>query len=134
MLREQRRDAERELRAFSQKLTTRDMIENPLPDVIRMLEDQDHGQDADVLRSVATAMKARDRWAAFVPLSQKTRIALLVLEAWNLGVIGVSLIGFNYVGLLTRWTWFSCALVAVATGTVLVPLWCVWVWTRGVEQ
>jgi len=129
MLREQRRDPERELRASAAKLTTRDMIENPLPDVVSMI-DQEPGTD----RLVAAAMEARDRWAAFVPRSQKTRIALLVLEAWNLGVIGVSLIGFNYVPILARAPWFSSILVAVATGTVLVPLWCVWVWTRGVEH
>jgi len=79
------------------------------------------------------AVRALDHWRALAPRQDRTRLALIVLEGWNLVVIGMSLIGFNYVPILARAPWFSWALLVVATGTVLVPLWCVWVWTKRVE-
>ncbi len=75
-----------------------------------------------------------DYWRALAPRQDRTRRALIVLEAWNLGVIGLSLIGFNFVPTLARVPWFSSALVVVATGTVFIPLWCVWVWTTRVRE
>jgi hypothetical protein len=137
MLREQRQTAERELRGLAH-------ANSILRDVAFWLPVEQIVQHLDTERKKFTntepnktdfgaVVKALDTWRAFVPRQDRTRRALLVLEAWNLGVIGVSLIGFNYVPILARASWFSCALLVVATGTVLVPLWCVWVWTKRVE-
>jgi len=45
-----------------------------------------------------------------------------------------SLIGFNYVSTPATGQWSPCALWLVAVGTVAGPLWCVGVWTEGVEK
>ena len=55
--------------------------------------------------------------------------ALWAFAAWNLRIIGVSLIGFNYVEWLTTWAGAFWALWAVALGTVAVTGWCVFAWT-----
>ncbi len=130
MLRDQRRDAERELRARSEGLTSRDTLVVPFDEVLEAVRNPRDEKHPNVPR----AREALKHWKAFEPLQARTRRALLVLEAWNLGVIGVSLIGFNYVPILARAPWFSYALLVVATGTIFIPLWCVWVWTKGVEE
>ena len=132
VLRDQRRDAEHDLRMRTHQVIGQDMFVIPIEHVLQRLERERVQQPTHDLIGAAVASKGR--WQALVPLQDRTRRALLVLEAWNLGVIGVSLIGFNYVPILARAAWFSYALLVVATGTVLVPLWCVWVWTKRVEQ
>ena len=130
MLREQRIDAEREFQEWTHRLTNTDMLGLPFEEVRRAL--------ADYPRTISLYFKkatdAQSKCEAFVPLLHRTRLALLVLEAWNLAIIGVALIGFNYVPALARAPWFSCALVVVAVVTALVPFGCVIVWTRGVEK
>lgn len=85
-------------------------------------------------RSLPAAVVARVYWAAFMPQLRRARSALLLLEGWNLLIILISLIGFNYVPALSRASWFFCALMVVALVTALVPFWCVIVWTKGVEK
>ena len=58
--------------------------------------------------------------------------ALLIFEAWNLLVIGASLVGFNYMPLLVSSPYItSWALWAAAIGTVGVTGFGVYAWTRG---
>lgn len=132
MLREQRQGEEREFRTRTQILTAKDMIQVPISVVIKTLEEEDFGPY--IGKSVEAAKEARDQWKRFVPRIKQARTTLIVLELWNLVIIGVALIGFNYVPALTRASWFSYALLVVALGTVLVPIWCVIVWTRGAEE
>ena len=134
MLRDQRRDAERELRTSSEGIVTRDMHAISIREVLEAIDDE--ASQIITLRhyNFERATKARGRWEAFPRLLLRARSALISLEVWNLCVIGVSLIGFNYVPTLAGASWFSCALWVAALGTVLVTLWCVVVWTEGVER
>jgi len=59
-----------------------------------------------------------------------SRRALIILEVWNLGVIGASIVGFNYVEHLSIWAGTFWALWVVALGTVGVTAWSVFAWTR----
>jgi hypothetical protein len=74
---------------------------------------------------------AEARWTAFNPLLASSRIALFIFEAWNLLVIGVSVVGFNYVPVLMFTPWAFWSLWAAAVGTVGVTGYCVYAWTRG---
>jgi len=80
---------------------------------------------------VAAARRALDDWRAFPRTIQRSRNGLMVFETWNLLVIGVSLVGFNYVPLLVSSPWTFWALWAAAVGTVGVTGYCVYAWTRG---
>lgn len=80
---------------------------------------------------VAAARAALDDWHAFPPTIQWSRNGLIVFEAWNLLLIGVSLVGFNYVPLLMSWPGTFWSLWAAAVGTVGVTGYCVYAWTRG---
>jgi hypothetical protein len=134
MLRDGRKTAEHDFRGMAGQAGTtgRDVaFWLPAEQIAQGIEEERRRSPENA--TVVAAGRSLDAWRAFVPLRDRTRRALLVLEAWNLGVIGVSLIGFNYVPILARAPWFSCALLVVATGTVFIPLWCVWVWTKKVE-
>ncbi len=67
---------------------------------------------------------------ALVPRLQSGRCALIVFEGWNLLVIGLSLVGFNYIPLLVSSPWTFWALWVAALGTVAVTAYCVFVWTQ----
>ena len=134
LLRDGQNEAERNLRSMAAGMRMATPETAPWLPIEQLTQDfeKERGK-ASTNASSLVAVRAIDAWRAFVPFQDRTRRALLVLEAWNLGVIGVSLIGFNYVPMLARAPWFSYALLTVATGTVLIPLWCVWVWTKRVE-
>jgi hypothetical protein len=75
---------------------------------------------------------ARDtlvRWQADRPLLQRSQRALVVFEAWNLLVIGVALVGFNYVPALASSPTMFWAIWAAAVGTVVVTGYCMFAWT-----
>jgi hypothetical protein len=79
---------------------------------------------------VVAARQAWATWLAFEPRLGCSRRALVIFEGWNLGVIFVSLIGFNHVAWLSSSPWTPGALWLVALGTVGVTGWCVFAWTR----
>ena len=75
---------------------------------------------------------AGGRWVAFDRPLASSRTALLIFEAWNLLVIGLSLAGFNHIPRLVSSS--SCTfwgLLLAAIGTVAVTIYCVYAWTRG---
>jgi hypothetical protein len=60
-----------------------------------------------------------------------SRGSLVAFEAWNLVVIGATLVGFNYVSPLVSCTALAFwALWVAAAGTVIVTCYCVLVWTK----
>jgi hypothetical protein len=62
---------------------------------------------------------------------RSSRKGLILFEAWNLLLIGASLVGFNYVPCLMSSPLTSWSLWAAAVGTVGVTGYCVYAWTRG---
>src|ERR1700720_3950569 len=79
LLGDQRSDVERELRADSEGLTSRDTLAISLDEVLEAVRNPRNEYHPNVLRASA----ARESWEAFVPRMQQTRTALIVLEAWN---------------------------------------------------
>jgi len=93
--------------------------------------------EEDVLTEARRHMANRPALAAMVrdvePIPkhlQQSRQWLMALEAWNLLVIGATLVGFNYVSGLASSAWTSGALWLTAVGTVAVTGLCVFVWTK----
>jgi hypothetical protein len=79
---------------------------------------------------VAAAGAVLQEWRGFDARVANSRWWLVVFEGWNLLVIGASLVGFNYVGLLVMSPGTFWALWAAAIGTVAVTGYCVYAWTK----
>ena len=96
----------------------------PIEDIVNLVTNADPKQGAASKRALGT-------WRAFPSAIQRSRKPLIVFEGWNLLVIGVSLVGFNYVPLLVASPWTFWALWIVALGTVGVTGYSVFRWARG---
>ena len=81
----------------------------------------------------AGSKRALGIWRAFPAAIHRSRKWPIVFEAWNLFLIAVSLVGFNYVSAWADAPWLCGALWFVAVSTFLITVGSVWVWTRGVE-
>ena len=71
-------------------------------------------------------------WGRYPMRHQRATRALFILEAWNLLVIGASLVGFNYVAGLAAClplTWWL--IWAASVGTVAATGYAVFAWTQG---
>jgi hypothetical protein len=127
ILRGRRREAEFELRRWSEgAATSRDTWRSTLDEILAGLDNPLDPNHVNLPR----ARQARVEWAAFPPRIDKSRNALVVFEAWNLLVIGVSLVGFNYVQSVASSPCSFLGLWAAAVGTVAVTSYCVYAWTR----
>lgn len=128
-LRNQRSEAERELRVLTQRATSlgRDMLVVPLTEVLRTVDRIQQKAESDP--NVQAALKARMQWEGLAPKTKSSRVALLAFEAWNLVVIGATLVGFNYVPGLAASPWTFWAIWAAALGTVAVTGYGVFAWT-----
>jgi hypothetical protein len=82
------------------------------------------------VRIRAAAREALAAWSACSDPIQQSRNALIAFEAWNLLVIGVSLVGFGYVHPLALSPCPFLGLWTAAVGTVAVTGYCVYAWTR----
>jgi hypothetical protein len=125
ILRDRRREAEFELRRWSD-WQGRDIMRVTLDEINTAIDNPPSPNPPDLPR----ARRARDEWAAFPPRIDQSRNALIVFEAWNLLVIGVSLVGFNYVPSLASSPCSFPGLWVAAVGTVAVAGYCVYAWTR----
>jgi hypothetical protein len=127
-LREQRAGAERELRELAQSIVGRNMYALPIGDVLSSIErfENDPTQQHPHL---PRAQGVRERWREFARAYRRSRWGLFAFEAWNLLIICVALVGFNYVSALTSLSWTRRILWLVALGTVAVTFGCVLVWT-----
>lgn len=83
-------------------------------------------QEADIPGMAALL----DEFYALAPVPRSSGLALVIFEAWNLLVIGASLVGFNYVPLLVSSPWTFWAVWVAAVGTVSVTAYSVYAWTR----
>jgi hypothetical protein len=96
----------------------------PIEHIVNLVEKADPKQGPASKRALGT-------WRAFPCSIQRSRTALLIFEAWNLLVIFVSLVGFNYVTPLASSPCSFWGLWAAAVGTVVATGYCVYAWTRG---
>jgi hypothetical protein len=99
----------------------------PIEEIVNMVT---HA-DPKMGRYVVAAHEALAPWRAFPSAIQQSRNGLIAFEAWNLLVIGASLVGFNYIPLLVASPWTFWSLWIVALGTVAVTTYSVFAWTRG---
>jgi hypothetical protein len=127
-LRDQHRDAERELRACCEGLSNRNAFDVTLSEVRGWIKK--HQKPRSDHPSLPRAEQAEAHWLAFGPGINRSRDVLVVFELWNLFVIAASLVGFNYVQGLASWRWTPAVLWIAATGTVGVTLGCVVAWTK----
>lgn len=137
-LAERQKRAEAELRVFADRVGLSQPHVVPICEVVRHVEssraranEPANLENVGYQANVKAAEDARGRWQAFSPLSSRSRRALVIFEAWNIVLIGLSLVGFNYVPCLVAapgWTFWS--LWASAVGTVGVTGYCVYAWTR----
>ena len=79
---------------------------------------------------VENLRRALAEWDAFPARFFHATRGLLIFEAWNLLVIGVALVGFNYVPALAACRCTSWGIWIAAIGTVGVTGYTVFAWTR----
>ena len=130
LLREERREAEQEMRRMATRVTSIDMQLTPTKDVRERLDQAARKRGAKDVHVVAARL-AHDTWAAYVPRMESSRRALAIFEGWNLLVVGVALVGFNYVPSLSASSSTFWGIWAAGVGTVAVTGYCVIAWTRG---
>ena len=119
------------MRFWTKRLTKQDTFAVPFADVqallsneqTRVVPDPPH---EDLLAAAVAADRRRD---ALRPILRRARAALLVLEGWNLGVVGAAVIGMSSVTAIAAASGFSSAVWLAVLGQVAVPIWCVRVWT-----
>ncbi len=100
-------------------------IPGPRDQIIAMIE---------ALGSNHPAVDALSYWRTLGPPLRRSLVALFIFEGVELGVIGASLIGFNYIEALTCARWTFWGLWGVAAVVVGVTASYVWTWTLDVEQ
>jgi len=134
MLRDQQRDAARTLqdRAAFLDFGGRNVLVIPLPDLAAAVESpkERHPENPGWVQNYEWALMAKRSWEAFSPRLRWASVTLVVLEAWTLTIMGVALVGFNFIPWLKCARWLPGALLAVVAVTVLVTLGSVFVWTR----
>lgn len=130
-LRDQRRDAQRELQVLAGRLTGRETNRIPMGEVLGIVEaaPKDAGRKKDD-PNVLAAIELHGEWMAAMPRLRHSSRALMAFEAWNLLIIGAALVGFNYVPALAASAATTCGIWIAAVGTVAVTGSCVYVWTK----
>jgi hypothetical protein len=130
-LRDRRRDVDGELRVLAGRLTGREADRIPHREVLMIVEakQKEAGKDNDA--NVVEAADLHRERAALTPRLAMSSRALLAFEAWNLIIIGLALIGFNYVPTLASAAWTATAIWLASLGTVSVTGYAVYTWTRG---
>ncbi len=80
--------------------------------------------------AVKRAVASLEAWRAVPPAIRRSQWALMIFEAWNLVVVGLTLVGFNYLDGLKNWPGTFWLLWIVAVGTVGVSVYGVFAWTK----
>ena len=136
MFRDHHRNAERRLRERAAPFTSRDTRAIPLYEVLEAVENpkDPHPENPNWVEALEWARLTKGDWEALVWHLRAGRNALIRLEAWTLCMLGISIIGFNFIPWLKYARWLPWVVAALVIVTVLVTLWSVIVWTRGVEE
>jgi hypothetical protein len=131
-LRDRRRQAERMLWIKSEALGIDPRIDVELAPEQEILDRIDRARKkfGDARPEVKEALELRSEWEVLARTFRDSRCALIGFEAWNLLLIGLALVSFNYVPWLASWRGTSWALWIAAVGTVAVTVGCVIAWTR----
>ena len=131
MLRDQKRDAERNFHLLATRLVgqTSAMTRDALLQRINQVR-----TDSPTHPNLVLADEAREQWDAYGPRLLQARQALVRLEVWTLAVIGASMIGFNFIPWLKDARWMPYALLVTVSITVAVTLRSVVVWTGKVDS
>jgi hypothetical protein len=130
ILRERYAELRREMLGWGEWLTGQECQRVPLADALAKIQKAEN-DPRDRAQYVKPLQDARLRWEAFPARLTASRRGLGIFEAWNLLVIGASLVGFNYIPFLVRCPFTFWALWAAAIGTVVVTGSSVYAWTRG---
>lgn len=118
------------MRLWLKRLTKRDAFVPRFAEVEEWLSEEQSRvagpPHQDFLTAALSASHRRERLA---PILWRTRVTTLVLMGWNLGIAAVATIGLSNVNALANARGFSQALWGAGLAQMIVPLWCVWVWT-----
>ncbi len=110
---------------------TLDVAVTPLDEIIRVAREQVSSPTLLMPVIAGQLRSAVAVWDAFPNRHRRATMTLFIFEAWNLLLIAVSLIGFNYVKSWASSSWWTFWGVWVtALGTVAVRGYSVYAWTR----
>ena len=119
-----------EFLAWGESLSEMDCQNIPLAESLRIIEAAEKSPASHRRQYVEPTQEAGRRWKAFPARLTTSRRALLIFEAWNLLLIAVSLVGFNYVKAWASSSWTFWGVWLAAIGTVAVTGYSVYAWTR----
>lgn len=130
VLYERQRDAELELRLWLKRLMKREIFVASFADAQAWLWDEQSRVAGPPHQEFLTAaLSANHRRQRLAPILRRTRMTMLALMGWHLGMAAAATIGLSHAPALAGTRVFSQALWVAAVARLVVPLWCVWVWT-----
>ena len=75
------------------------------------------------------ALAADRRRRALQPVLRCTRVSMLLFEGLTLTVLGACIAGLTSIRSLAGASWLRPAIWVAILSQVIVPIWCVWLWT-----
>jgi len=75
------------------------------------------------------ALAADRRRRALQPVLRCTRVSMLLFEGLTLTVLGACIAGLTSIRSLAGASWLRPAIWVAILSQVVVPIWCVWLWT-----
>src|SRR2546426_11359543 len=105
-----------------------------IDDIVRYTRSNVTERSSTPAAVVENMRRALAEWDAFPKRHRAATTALLVFEAWNLLLIAVSLVGFNYVKFWASSSWTFWGVWGAAIGTVVVTGYSVYAWTIGEDD
>ena len=105
-----------------------------IDDIVRYTRSNVTERSSTPAAVVENMRRALAEWDAFPKRHRAATTALLVFEAWNLLLIAVSLVGFNYVKFWASSSWTFWGVWGAAIGTVVVTGYSVYAWTVGEDD
>ena len=134
VLDERERDAESEVRYWLKRLTKRETCMSTFADAqARLWDEQSRVADPPHQDFLTAALSASHRRERMAPILWRMRMTMLALMGWNLGIAAAATLGLSHATTLARTRGFSGALWVAGVAQLVVPLWCVWVWTTKTE-
>ena len=134
VLDERQHDAESEVRLWLKRLMKRETFVASFADVQKWLWDEQSRVAGPPHQEFLTAaLSANHRRERLVPIRRRTRRTMLALMGWHLGMAAAATFGLSHATTLAGTRGFSRALWVAAAAQLVVPLWCVWVWTTKAE-
>ena len=134
VLDERQHDAETEVRLWLKRLTKRETFVPSFAAVQEWLsKEQSRVAGPPHQDFLTAALSAHHRRERLIPILRRTRMTMLALMGWHLAMAAAATLGLSHATTLAGTRGFSQALWGAAVAQIVVPLWCVWVWTAKVE-